>query len=101
MYPVVYQSIGFFTKKIRVSLFDANTITIAANPFEDGDKTTIISNISGEREQLRYIAKKILELLSEELPAQPTADDEAAIALKQIQEALGNEPVPMVKLNVA
>lgn len=96
MYPSSYHSINVFSKELRVSLFDDKTVTIAANP-SIGDNTTMIINIGGEQSQLRYIAKRILELIPEELTVQSTADDEAAKTMEQLQVARENEPIDLKK----
>lgn len=91
MYPTSYHSFGIFGKELNVSLLDGNTITIAAHPAQAEDKTSIMINLAGDRSQLRCAAKRILELVPEEIDLpQPDPDD---IALDEVALNIENHKI--------
>lgn len=100
MYPVSYHSFGLYGKEIKVD-FDAlnnpdipnfKGVCVSAIP-KEGDKTSLIINLAGESSQLRHIAKRILELVPEEINLpQLSADDEAFEDKVKLYEASQNIP---------
>lgn len=105
MCPVSYHSFGLNGKEIRVNHDVLNNnpntpnykgVCISASPKDLGDKTSIIINLAGEPSQLRYVAQRILELVSEEINLpQPSADDEAFEEKVRLYEA--GQSVPEVE----